>query len=148
MKREVITHEFVEYIPNNLKDGTIYVSMAFATVAHNCCCGCGNEVITPLSPTDWELIFDGHSISLDPSIGNWSFACQSHYWIRRNKIQWAPRWSKQTINAGRVYDSWTKEQYFSSTKHPIVQNTTTSIGDPGSGKSKDSLWGKLKKWWF
>jgi hypothetical protein len=87
MKREmVLTHEFVEYIPNNLKDGTIYVSFAFATVAHKCCCGCGNEVITPLSPTDWKLIFDGKSISLEPSIGNWNFACRSHYWIIRNKV--------------------------------------------------------------
>jgi hypothetical protein len=47
MKRKlVLTHEFVEYIPDDFKDGTIYVSVAFATAAHKCCCGCGNEVIT------------------------------------------------------------------------------------------------------
>jgi Family of unknown function (DUF6527) len=75
MKRQTaLTHEFVEYIPDELKDGVLYVSMPFATVAHKCCCGCGKEVVTPLSPTDWTLIFDGKSITLDPSIGNWSFA--------------------------------------------------------------------------
>ncbi len=88
-----INHEFVDYIPDAIKEGTVYVCVPFATVVHRCCCGCGNEVVTPLSPTDWKLIFDGQSISLDPSVGNWSFPCQSHYWIRRNKVVWARRWS-------------------------------------------------------
>ena len=105
IRREIVLkHEFVEYIPEDLKEGTIYVSLAFATAAHNCCCGCRNVVITPLSPTDWKLIFDGESISLDPSIGNWSFPCQSHYWITRNKARWAPQWSKKQIEAGRLRD--------------------------------------------
>lgn len=74
MKQEtVLKHEFVEFIPDNLEDGTVYVSVGFATVAHKCCCGCGKEVGTPLSPTDWKLIFDGKTVSLDPSIGNWGF---------------------------------------------------------------------------
>ena len=147
MKRErILTHEFVEYIPNDLKDGTIYVSMAFATVAHKCCCGCGNEVITPLSPTDWKLIFDGQSISLDPSIGNWNFACQSHYWIKRNRVKWARRLSQEEINAGRAHDSMAKERYFDSNKTPTVHDTIASVGGPGKGKPKGSLWQKLKKW--
>ncbi|PYT79987.1 MAG: hypothetical protein DMG40_13935 [Acidobacteria bacterium] len=79
-RRTALAHEFVEYMPDQLKDGVLYVSIPFATGAHKCCCGCGQEVVTPLSPTDWKLIFDGRSISLDPS--NWSFPCKSHYWIR------------------------------------------------------------------
>jgi hypothetical protein len=51
---------------------TIYISIRFATVGHKCCCGCGREVITPLSPTDWSLTSDGETVSLHPSIGNWS----------------------------------------------------------------------------
>jgi hypothetical protein len=38
---------------------------------------CGKEVVKPLSPTDWKLIFEGKFISLDLSIGNWSFALQA-----------------------------------------------------------------------
>lgn len=148
MKRETLTHEFVEYMPNDLKDGTIYVSMAFATVAHKCCCGCGNEAITPLSPTDWKLIFDGQSISLDPSIGNWNFACQSHYWIKRNKVKWAPRWSQEEINAGRAHDALAREGYFDRTKTPTVHDANAGVGGPGEGQSKESLWRKLKKWLF
>lgn len=148
MKREMtLTHEFVEYIPDRLEDGTIYVSIAFATVAHKCCCGCGNEVITPLSPTDWTLIFDGQSISLDPSIGNWNFACRSHYWIKRNRVILAPRWSQQKINAGRAHDYLTKERYFiDSTKTPTVHDTNANVGRQGEGKPKESFWRKLKKY--
>lgn len=67
MKNNIILkHKFVEYIPNELTDGMIYVSMEFATAAHKCCCGCGHEVITPFTPTDWKLIYDGQSITLTP----------------------------------------------------------------------------------
>src|SRR6202158_58091 len=112
MKRELVSHEFVEYIPGDLKEGTVYVSMQVATVIHKCCCGCGKEVVTPLSPTDWKLIFDGKSISLDPSIGNWSFACKSHYWIRGGKVRWAGMWSQEEIDAGRSADRLAKEKHF------------------------------------
>ncbi len=87
----------MEYIPEILKERTIYISVTYATAAHKCCCGCGKEVVTPLSPTDWKLIFDGESVSLHPSIGNWSFACRSHYWITRNAVKWAEQWSDEDI---------------------------------------------------
>jgi hypothetical protein len=104
MRREAsLHHKFVEYIPDKLEDRTIYVSIAFATVAHKCCCGCGNEVVTPLSPTNWKMIFDGKPVSLDPSIGSWSFGCKSHYWIIRNRVEWARRWSQKKIDSGRAY---------------------------------------------
>ena len=86
--RAVLDHQFVHHIPEHLVDGVLYVSVAFATVLHRCCCGCGNEVVTPLSPSDWEMTFDGESISLCPSIGNRGFDCQSHYFIRRNEVLW------------------------------------------------------------
>ena len=115
MKRVALRHEFVEYLPTTLEDGKIYVSMPYATAAHCCACGCGHEVVTPLSPTDWQLLFDGVSISLTPSIGNWNFPCRSHYWLRHNKIQWAHQWSRQEIDAGRAHDRHAKEQYFDRT---------------------------------
>src|SRR5271169_6442975 len=111
-QEKTLTHEFVEFIPDVLKEGTLYVSMQYATVVHKCCCGCGREVVTPLSPTDWKLIFDGKSISLDPSIGNWSFDCKSHYWIRGGKVRWARRWSQAEIDAARAADHFAKERYF------------------------------------
>jgi len=88
IRRTNITHEFVETIPENLQHRTLYISIPFATAVHRCCCGCGNEVVTPLTPTDWELSFNGETVSLYPSIGNWSLPCKSHYWITRGEVRW------------------------------------------------------------
>ena len=33
-------------------------------------------------------MFDGRTISLNPSIGNWSYPCRSHYWIKGNRVVW------------------------------------------------------------
>jgi hypothetical protein len=103
---------FSEFIPERLEQGTLYVSMKYATAAHLCCCGCGMKVVTPLTPTDWKLTFDGETVTLHPSIGNWGFQCQSHYWIRENRIVWAPRWTKADIDAGRSRDRLAKAGYY------------------------------------
>ncbi|MBA3377012.1 MAG: hypothetical protein H0U00_14580 [Actinobacteria bacterium] len=103
-RQETLRHEFVEHIPEELEEGVLYVSITYATAAHKCACGCGREVITPFTPTDWEMTFDGETISLAPSIGNWNFECQSHYWIRRGRVRWARRWSREEIDRGRARD--------------------------------------------
>jgi hypothetical protein len=110
MKRETIQHEFVDVIPERLEEGVLYISVRYATALHRCLCGCGSEIVTPLSPTDWELSFDGKTISLDPSIGNWSYECQSHYWIRRNGVHWSKRMSERQIARVRAQDRHEKEQ--------------------------------------
>ncbi|KAA3435923.1 DUF6527 family protein [Rufibacter hautae] len=112
MKNADLKHEFVEFIPRLLEDGILYVSMTYATAAHNCCCGCGNKVITPLTPTDWKLTYNGESISITPSIGNWSFPCQSHYWIKWGRIKWSGQWSPEEIAAGRDRDRLAKKVQF------------------------------------
>jgi hypothetical protein len=139
-----LTHEFVDYIPEELRDGTLYVSIGFATAAHRCCCGCGKEVVTPLTPTDWQLTFDGETVSLYPSIGNWSFPCQSHYWIKRDRVQWAPRWSQREIEAGRQRDRFVKERYFEGGTSPFPPEADDSAQarTPPTG-----FWQRLKRWW-
>lgn len=104
-------HDFVEFIPDKPRAGTLYISIPYTTAVHLCACGCEREVVTPLSPTDWKLTFDGETVSLSPSIGNWSFECQSHYWIEYDRIRWAGRMTREQIDAGRVADSLAKEQH-------------------------------------
>lgn len=87
-------HKFVEFIPDKLEEDVIYISFEYCIAIHKCVCGCGNEVVTPISPKDWNLSFDGESISLTPSIGNWAFECKSHYWIVNNRIKFAKKWSE------------------------------------------------------
>lgn len=133
-------HEFVEFVPDQLRDGVLYISIPYATVVHRCCCGCGNEVVTPLSPTDWKLIFDGRTISLHPSIGNWSFPCQSHYWIRDNGVEWAPRWSKEKIEAARTNGQLLKHSVSSESED---QDQTIQIGgrvQPQTPARKGWVW--------
>jgi hypothetical protein len=109
-----IAPRFVETIPKILEDGVLYVSETYGTASHKCACGCGARVVTPLTPTDWEVVRekDG-SVSLSPSIGNWDYPCQSHYWINHNQIEWAPKWSRSRIKAGRRFDLAQKAGYFS-----------------------------------
>jgi len=135
MKQTALQHEFVEYIPENVQDGVIYVSIAFATATHNCCCGCGSRVVTPLTPTDWKLIFDGETVSLYPSIGNWSFPCESHYWIKSNRVEWAPAMSRQKIEAGRRHDRLAKARYYGETEPPSLANAPRSSEKPTPGKN-------------
>jgi hypothetical protein len=144
MKKQgiILKHEFVEFIPGELKEDTIYVSMRFGTASHLCVCGCGNKIVTPLRPTDWKLIFDGKTISLHPSIGNWSFPCRSHYWIRNNRVQWAEQWSQEEIDAGRAYDRRAKERYFGTANTAVGNIIMNKLM-----KSRRSYWQKLREWW-
>lgn len=107
-----ISHEFVEHIPDKLQDRTLYISVRFATATHLCLCGCGSEVVTPLSPTDWRLTFDGETVSLDPSVGSWSLPCQSHYWIQRDRGLQARQWGAEEIEAVRQADKAAKRDYY------------------------------------
>ncbi|HOW59081.1 MAG TPA: DUF6527 family protein [Candidatus Omnitrophota bacterium] len=107
----VLSHEFVEFIPNELKERTLYISYTYCTVLHKCCCGCGREVVTPLSPAGWKLIFDGKTVSLYPSIGNWNLPCQSHYSITNNRVVWAPKWTQKQNANDRAREPRIKKQY-------------------------------------
>jgi hypothetical protein len=106
--------QFVEAIPENLEFGVLYVSMRYATAIHQCACGCGREVVTPFSPTDWKLSFDGENVTLEPSIGNWNFPCRSHYWIRGGKVRWAGSMSQRQIDEGRTRDRALKANYYAA----------------------------------
>jgi hypothetical protein len=55
------------------------------------------------------MVFDGETISLSPSIGNWNFDCKSHYFIRRGKIEFARIWSKDEIESGVKNDEKKKK---------------------------------------
>ena len=112
MRRKLIRPEFVEFIPDSVEDGILYISIPYATATHKCACGCGEIVVTPIRPTDWSLSWDGETVTLNPSIGNWSLPCRSHYWILENRIAWARKWSTSEIEAARAKDSRAKARYY------------------------------------
>ncbi len=131
-----LTHEFVEYVPRELKAGVVYVSIPFATVIHKCCCGCGQQVVTPLAPSQWTLSYDGKSVSLHPSIGNWNFPCRSHYWIRQNKVVWADQWSANRITATQQRDAAAVEHQFMADRKDVNPRDVVPSGKPAKPEGR------------
>lgn len=80
--------EFVEFIPDELKEKVLYVSKTYETTVHNCFCGCRRQVVVPFSKPHWTITIDGDIVSLSPSIGSWQLPCKSHYFLKKNKVEW------------------------------------------------------------
>lgn len=95
---------FLSEIPEELEDGILYVSHECRIALHNCACGCGEEVATPLVPTEFTLTMHGKAASIWPSIGNHDFPCGSHYIIDHGIIHWAGKMTRTAIEAGRQQD--------------------------------------------
>lgn len=110
MRIRTVKPEFVDSVPTELKAGVAYVSLKNKTVLHLCCCGCGEEVETPLSPAEWSFAYDGEDLSLHPSIGNWALPCKSHYWITAGRIRWARAWTESEVRESGIADSQAFEE--------------------------------------
>lgn len=84
-----------------------------------------------------SLVFDGATVSLDPSVGNWSFPCRSHYWIRQDRVHWAPKWSPHRISEGRAADR--------EAKHRHMKLNTNELAGSRDGQGSKGLVGWLKR---
>ena len=86
---KTITTCFVEFIPDVLKEGILYISEKYHTTTHLCPCGCGEKVPIPIDPNFWDnawiLTVNGDKPTLMPSLLQ-RFACKSHYFITAGKI--------------------------------------------------------------
>lgn len=148
MKPEIVLkHEFVEFVPDELKERTLYVSMQYKTVVHLCCCGCGRQVVMPLAPTAWKLTFDGVSISLWPSVGSWSLSCKSHYIIEGSRVRWAERWSQDWIDAGRAAEAKARDEYYGvkPTNPPPMPPPVPVPTKPVTPPPREGFWKRLWK---
>ena len=92
---------FIDLVPRDIESGFLYISIEYATTVHLCACGCGERVVLPLHPTDWKLSYDGLSVTMRPSVGNWGFPCRSHYLITKNLIEWAGECDEEKVAKGR-----------------------------------------------
>lgn len=124
---------FVDEIPETLEDGTLYVCLDCHVALHNCACGCGEEVSTPLVPTEYSLKVHEGQASVWPSIGNHDFACASHYVIRNGRILWAGKMSRIDIGHGRAKDRRLKRPPMPKTvpippRPPLSQMPTAADG--------------------
>lgn len=108
---------------HQLEQRTVYVSMPYSTTVHLCACGCGSEVVNILSPTDWQLSFDGEAVSLHPSINNSSLACASHYWIDHDQIFWSTPVAPGRVAELRTADQRAKRQFYTPAKPEAAAST-------------------------
>jgi Family of unknown function (DUF6527) len=122
-----IRPEFVEFVPKELEEGVLYISIPYSTAVHKCACGCGNKIALPVNPAKWRLLWDGSSISLWPSVGNWSYPCRSHYWIEQNRIEWAVPLSMEKIEENRARDRAARVRYLDSRSEPEESGGTASV---------------------
>lgn len=84
-----ILPEFVDEIPEEIDEGYLYLCLPYNAVIHKCACGCGEIISTPLDKKHgWIMQYDGETVTLSPSVGNGSYKCRSHYFIRGNGIVW------------------------------------------------------------
>lgn len=142
MRRDGLTHEFVESIPATLEEGRLYISIRFRTASHLCACGCGTKVVTPIKPAKWHLTYDGETVSLWPSVGRWQLPCRSHYWIRHDRVEWAADWSDKQVERGRQRDARDVHDYYR-------QRTPDSTAPDGAGENESApprFWSKIIRW--
>lgn len=113
MKIKKLRPEFVKHVPEKISEGVLYISEEFATAGHLCCCGCGEEIFTPLNKAQWRLVKSESTdtVSLFPSIGNWKYPCKSHYWIENNIVKDAGPMSDQIIKKVMKRDRREKDRY-------------------------------------
>lgn len=90
MKALELKPEYVEFMPDELLQGILYISERFELAIHLCACGCGGKTVTPIGGGEWTLSKNNDKVTLRPSIGNWSGErpYHAHYYITENKIEW------------------------------------------------------------
>jgi hypothetical protein len=152
MRHQTLEHRFVRNVPRELDPGVLYISMDYATAVHSCCCGCGDRVVTPFTPTDWRMTFDGESISLHPSVGNWNQKCRSHYVIQLSRVLEAGAWSASQVEAERGRDKRAKAEHYSQLRdaQPGVPSPAESFASGPATQAKalpsPSIWSRFKMW--
>lgn len=123
--------EFTETFAAVVDPGVLYISIPYHTCGHLCCCGCGQEVVTPLSPAQWSFTYGGEHVSLTPSVGNWSLRCKSRYWIRKGKVHWSRRYSLAEIEENREHDRRRLERRNATVES--ARRSRSATGENGAG---------------
>lgn len=141
MRLQHIEPVLLEYIPEKLAPGKLYISLEYNTASHLCACGCGFEVVTILGPADSTITSNERGVSISTSIGNSNFPCKSHYWIEDNCILWESDMTPRLTALSRARDKAAKARLYGATPAP---GATAPFTAPGiSPMSRD----KRKPWW-
>lgn len=90
--KRVVQVESMSQVPKRVKSNLYIVGGAkpkWAILA--CPCKCGDRIdvnlMTSRQPC-WQLSKSGEAVSLHPSLWMPNEKCGSHFWLRRNRIDW------------------------------------------------------------
>lgn len=150
MKIKQIRPENVEFVPEHIEEGVLYISERYRTAVHKCCCGCGQEVVTPLSPAEWSVKRNGGRVSLWPSIGNWSYPCRSHYVIRDNRVLEAKAMTERQIQRVKANDRADRAAQIRSMNHAkeAAASEQKIKMEPAHDRQPSMNWLQhLTRWW-
>ncbi|RYD50558.1 MAG: hypothetical protein EOP52_13885 [Sphingobacteriales bacterium] len=91
---------------------------------------------TPLNPKGWNINFDGETVTLSPSVGNWNIPCRSHYIIDRSRVIECGEWSPAQAQHEQIRTQKALAQHFDQQQevsatvipaHPPTQTKLTRI---------------------
>jgi hypothetical protein len=109
----------VYYMPKQLDSGILYVSEEFKVAAHLCPCGCGNKIVTPITPVNWSFNDNNNKPTLSPSISNWQLPCKSHYWITKGYISWSYKLSKEEASESWLEEEKSRMAFYENHQYPV-----------------------------
>lgn len=146
------TPEFVDGFPTPMTPAVFYISLEYNTCGHLCACGCGNEVVTPLSPAQWSFAYDGKDVSVWPSVGNWGLPCRAHYVIDRGRVEWAREYTDDEVALNRSRDREALAR-MDRGRIPETQPPNTRIGGKESTTDEaegwlDSVLAPVRRWFW
>lgn len=147
MSLQRIQHQFVEFIPEKLEPGKLYISLEHNSANHLCACGCGREVVTIIGPTDSSITYNGRGVSISTSIGNSNFPCKSHYWIEDNRILWEARMTPRLTALSRARDKAAKAREYGNPRGEASRPATATESKTPASSATPPTTEAQKPWW-
>lgn len=142
MRLQSIEPVFVEFVPEKLDPGKLYISLEYNTASHLCACGCGFEVVTILGPADSALTKSKRGVSISTSIGNSNFPCKSHYWIEDNQILWASKMTPRLTALSRAKDKTAKARLYGETPGSQLPSSPSKAAPAHTNPNERMPWWK------
>jgi len=120
--RTTIEPKFFHFIPEELEDGILYISLEYGAALHKCCCGCGETVSTPIDPNPphngWTLTNDSGRGFFESIYWQLPIAVQDALFHSRKPSCVVLMKEEETIDRiSYIVISWVANKYFG---HPLL----------------------------
>ena len=87
-----------------------------------------------------KTTYDGRTVSLAPSIGNWGFECRSHYWIEEGRVRWARGFSADEVAMVRRKARTRRRTYYAGGGKEPAPGERGGEGEAGVATDRPGGW--------